>query len=411
MQGLHLTADLYGCRCAADLLTEAAVLADLCRTHTQAAGLTVVGEKWHTFPPYEGQPGGVTGTLLLAESHLAVHTWPERGGVTLDVYVCNFTEDNSAKARGLLENLIAGFRPGQAQRQQLLRGDEEAPAQAELRLENLNAQSVYGFRYDRQLLARDTPFQKLELLESRQLGRTLLLDGCHMTSERDEFFYHEALVHPAACAHPEPRRVLIVGGGDGGAAEEVLKHPSVQAITLVDLDPVVIEVARAELRSIHHGALDDPRVDVRCGDGAEHVRTTPDRYDLVLLDLTDPETPAGPLYTPAFLEQVRRVLAPGGAVVMHLGAPFYEPEQVRRLSAGLRRTFARTACYGLHIPLYGAYWGFAVASDSLEPAALASTDVAARLRQRGILDLQYYNPEVHGALFALPNFYRRLVVD
>ncbi len=411
MQGLHLTADLYGCRCAADLLTEAAGLADLCRTHTQAAGLTVVGEKWHTFPPYEGQPGGVTGTLLLAESHLAVHTWPERGGVTLDVYVCNFTEDNSAKARGLLENLIAGFRPGQAQRQQLLRGDEEAPAQAELRLENLNAQSVYGFRYDRQLLARDTPFQKLELLESRQLGRTLLLDGCHMTSERDEFFYHEALVHPAACAHPEPRRVLIVGGGDGGAAEEVLKHPSVQAITLVDLDPVVIEVARAELRSIHHGALDDPRVDVRCGDGAEHVRTTPDRYDLVLLDLTDPETPAGPLYTPAFLEQVRRVLAPGGAVVMHLGAPFYEPEQVRRLSAGLRRTFPRTACYGPHIPLYGAYWGSAVASDSLEPAAMASADVAARLRQRGILDLQYYNPEVHGALFALPNFYRRLVVD
>lgn len=411
MQGLHLTADLYGCRCAAALLAEPTRLADLCRTHTAAAGLTLVGEKWHKFSSHAGQPGGVTGMLLLAESHLAVHTWPERAGVTLDVYVCNFTEDNSAKARQLLEDLLAGFVPGQAQRQQLLRGEPDAPAQAELRLEDLNAQSVYGFRYDRRLLARDTPFQKLELMESRQLGRTLLLDGCHMTSERDEFFYHEALVHPAALAHPQPQHVLILGGGDGGAAEEVLKHPSVQAVTLVDLDPVVVEVARAELRAIHHGALDDPRVAVRCGDGGEHVRSTAQRYDLVLLDLTDPETPAGPLYTPAFFEQVRRVLAPGGAVVMHLGAPFYEPEQVRKLSAGLRRTFARTSCYGLHIPLYGAYWGFAVASDSLEPAAIDAADVAARMRQRGILDLQYYNPEVHGALFALPNFYRRLVVD
>lgn len=412
MQGLHLTADLYNCRCAAELLIDASRLAELCRTNTLAAGLTLVGEHWHTFPEHQGQPGGVTGMLLLAESHLAVHTWPERGGVTLDVYVCNFTSDNSGKARTLLESLLAAFEPGQAQRQELVRGDERGPSsEGELRLESLDGHSVYGFRYPERLLECRTAFQRLELVRSPRLGRTLLLDGHHMTSEADEFFYHEALVHPAAIAHPEPKNVLILGGGDGGAAEEMLKHPSVQQITLVDLDPEVVEVARRELGAIHRGALDDPRVNVQCGDGAAFVRQAQGqgRYDLVLLDLTDPETPAGPLYTPVFFEQVRSVLAPGGAVVLHLGSPFHEPHQVSGLAHSLRQVFQQVSAYGLHIPLYGSYWSLAVASDSLAPASLAAAEVAARLEQRQIGELQYYNPQVHGALFALPNFYRKLV--
>ena len=410
MQGLHLTADLYDCRCAADLLIDPDRLAAVCRDETIAAGLTLVGEHWHRFPDFQGEPGGVTGMLLLAESHLAVHTWPERRGVTLDVYVCNFTDDNSGKARSLLEKLLAAFAPAQAERQELQRGDESGPSAAgELRLEPLDAHSVYGFRYAERLLERQTAFQRLELLASPRLGRTLLLDGHHMTSEADEFFYHEELVHPAAIAHPDPQRVLILGGGDGGAAEEVLKHPSVRQVTLVDLDPEVVEVARRELHAIHRGALDDPRVQVRCGDGAAFVRAATERYDLVLLDLTDPETPAGPLYTPAFFEQVRRVLAPGGAVVLHLGAPFHEPRQVAGLAAALRATFQHVSPYGLHIPLYGAYWSLAVASDTLAPAKLAVPQAAERLARRAIGDLQYYNAEVHGALFALPNFYRKLV--
>ncbi len=409
MNGLHLTADLYGCRAPAALMTDPEHLGQLCRCAIEAAGLTLVGEKWHVFPDHEGSPGGVTGALLLAESHLAVHTWPERGGVTLDVYVCNFSQDNSDRARSVLDALAGAFRPARSQRQELRRGDEEAAGEGEMRLESLNADSVYGFRFSQRLLARPTPFQQLELLDSPQLGRTLLLDGHFMTSERDEFFYHEALVHPAAIAHPAPRQVLIAGGGDGGAAEELLKHPSVQQVALVDLDPAVVEVSRRHLRSIHRGALNDPRVAVHYGDAAAFVRETTQRFDLVLLDLTDPETPAGPLYTPAFFERLRRVLAPGGAVVLHLGAPFFEPGQVRSLALALQRCYARVSCYGLHVPLYGAYWAFAVASDDLAPPALAAGEVQARLDERGVGDLRYYNAPVHGALFALPTFYRELV--
>ncbi len=409
MEGLHLTADLAGCRCDPALLTDAARLADLCTTLTVAAGLTVVADRWHRFPDHGGSPGGVTGMLLLAESHLAVHTWPELGGITLDVYVCNFSEDNSDKARRLMSGLEDAFQPGRSRRQHLHRGRPGADSDGdEVVLEDLNDHSVYGFRFQRRLLSTRTRHQQLELLESAQLGRTLRLDGRFMTSEKDEFFYHEALVHPAALVHPFPERALILGGGDGGAAEELLKHGSVEGITLVDLDAEVIEVARRELAGIHRGALDDPRVRILCEDGELFVATAEDSFDLVLLDLTDPETPAGPLYTQAFMSRLKRILAPGGAVVIHLGAPFFEGEQVRALVRSLRDTFRIVSPYGLHIPLYGAYWGMAVASDDLDPSSLSALELADRLRRRAITDLRYYNPSVHAGLFALPNFYREL---
>lgn len=409
MEGLHLTADLHDCRCDVSLLTDAKQLAALCSSMTHRTGLTAVVDRWHTFPDHEGQPGGVTGVLLLAESHLAIHTWPERAAVTLDVYVCNFVLDNSGKARDLMGLLQQAFRPGRADRRQLHRGSGATTAADDgYVLEALNPHSVYGFRFERRLLSLRTPFQQLELLESEALGRTLRLDGRYMTSEADEFFYHEAMVHPAAMVHPFPERALILGGGDGGVAEELLKHPSMQRVTIVDIDPDVVDVARHELASIHRGALDDDRVRVLCEDGAAYVRSADDLFDLVVLDLTDPETPAGPMYTQEFMQSLGRVLAPGGAVVLHLGAPFFQPEQVRSLLLALRRTFRIVAPYGLHVPLYGAYWGMAVASDDFDPLSLTYEELASRLRRRGIGDLRYYNAQVHDALFALPNFYRDL---
>ncbi len=410
MQGLHLTADLYRCQSDATLLTDEAALAALCRQATLDAGLTIVGEKWHRFPDYQGQPGGVTGMLLLAESHLAIHTWPERGGVTLDVYVCNFETDNSARAEHLMAALESAFAPGDCQRQRLMRGERDGPAQpGEPLLEALDEHSVYGFRFDRRVLARDTGLQWLEVLESRELGLTLRLDGRLMTSEADEAFYHEALIHPAALAHPAPRRALIVGGGDGGALEELLKYRSIESATLVELDGGVVAAARDHLGSIHRGSLDDPRADVRIQDGAAYVRECGQTFDLVYLDLTDPETPAGPLYTQAFFEDCRAVLAPGGALVLHLGAPFHEPGQVSGLAAALGEVFPQVHAYGLHIPLYGSYWALAVASDTLDPAGLSAAEIGARLDARGIGDLQVYSAEFHGALFALPARYRRLL--
>ena len=178
---------------------------------------------------------------------------------------------------------------------------------------------------------------------------------------------------------------------------------------LAELDEAVVQAARTHLRSIHRGALDDARVQLQLGDAYAYVDACSERFDLVLMDLTDPDTPASALYSEAALARTQRVLAPGGALVLHLGSPVFHPEQVRSLAASLRARFAQVHCYGLYIPLYGAYWGFAVASDSLDPTTLTPFDVAQRLAERAVADLQYYNRATHGALFALPTYYQQLV--
>jgi spermidine synthase len=415
MQGLHLTADLYGCRCDASLLIDAMALAAMCRQAVSKAELTIVDEKYHTFPDWQGQPGGVTGAVLLAESHLAVHTWPERRGVTLDVYVCNFSTDNSSKAERLLDDLIVAFAPSRQGTNRILRGSKDPDDRSdELLLEWLNDGSAYGFRATRRLETVRTPFQMLEVFDTPQWGKLFRLDGAYMTSERDEFFYHEPIVHVAAISHPAPRSALVIGGGDGGSSEELLKHPSMKRVLLAELDPEVVRVAREHFGRVHHGVFDDPRLQVEIGDGASLVanlasRPDAERFDLIVLDLTDPDTPARTLYTQEFFRQARKVLAPGGALMMHIGSPVYAPERVSHLVAQLRGVFGTVRPFGLYVPLYGAYWGMACASDSLDPLALSADEVDRRLAQRAIDALDYYNGDVHRALFGLPNFFRRLI--
>jgi len=413
MQGLHLTADLYGCRCAPSLLTDATELAEVCRAAVRKVELTLVDEKFFTFPDYQGEPGGVTGAVLLAESHVAVHTWPERAGVTLDVYVCNFSTDNSSKAEQLLEDLIVAFAPRQQNTNRILRGTEDPDsAEGELLLEWLNADSAFGFRAARRLETVRTPYQTLEVFDTPQWGRLFRLDGCYMTSERDEFFYHEAITHTAAIAHASPASALVIGGGDGGSTEELLKHPSMRRVVLAELDAEVVRVAREHLGAVHRGAFDDPRVDLRIGDGwatVEALAHDAQRFDIVVLDLTDPDTPAHRLYTADFFRLLKRVMNPGAAVTLHVGSPLYRPDLVGRLLRELASVFAIVRPLGLYIPLYGAYWGLCCASDALDPLSIDSATAERRLAERGIGDLRYYNGDTHQGLFALPNFYRDLL--
>ncbi len=256
---------------------------------------------------------------------------------------------------------------------------------------------------------RTTPFQELEVWDTPDLGRLFRLDGCNMTSERDEFFYHENLVHPAAIAHPDPRSALVIGGGDGGSSEELLKHATMERVHMAELDPVVIEVARAQFGRVHRGAFDDPRLEVTVGDGLAYLRATPRRYDLVAMDLTDPVGPSLELYSPATFALAKGAMAPGGALVLHVGSPFSHPARVRQSLANLAQVFRLVTPYFVHIPLYGSIWGFACASDSLDPRAIDPAEVDRRVAARRIADLQYYNGDTHRAVFALPNYVRSLL--
>ena len=254
-----------------------------------------------------------------------------------------------------------------------------------------------------------SPLQAVEVHDTEAFGKLFRLDGHFMTSEKDEFFYHENLVHVAATTHPQPERALIIGGGDGGSAEELLKYPSIRTVTLVEIDLAVIDVARKYLQSVHRGCLDDPRLSLRIEDGFNFVRTTQDTFDLIVLDLTDPGGPATELYTPDFYAACNARLAPVGALTLHVASPVAHPQRVRDGLAALRSAFPLVTPYLTSVPLYGGLWMMAMCSSTLDPRQLTSMEVDRRLTRRGVGDLQYYNGDMHRAALALPNFIRDLV--
>ena len=268
----------------------------------------------------------------------------------------------------------------------------------------------WGFfvRTARQYERFNSPYQTVEVHETVPFGKLFRLDGCFMTSERDEFFYHENLVHVAAVTHPSPTRALIVGGGDGGSAEEILKHPSIKSVTLAEIDLAVVDISRKYLQNVHRGALDDPRVTIRIGDGFRFVMETREAFDLIVLDLTDPGGPSTALYTPEFYAACAARLGPQGAMTMHVGSPVAHPDRVRQTLAELGSTFAAVTPFLTAVPLYGGTWMMACCSASLDPRTLQAIDVDRRIAQRGIADLQFVNGDTYRAVLALPNFVRPL---
>jgi spermidine synthase len=254
-----------------------------------------------------------------------------------------------------------------------------------------------------------TAYQQAQIAVSPQFGRMLRLDGVFMLSEQDEFFYHENLIHIPAISHPCPRRALIIGGGDGGAAEELLKHNTIEAVTLVEIDPGVIDLARQHFQSVHHGVFDHPKLTVQIGDGRAYLEATPAQFDLIILDLTDPSGPSQALYTVEFYALCRRHLPPDGLLALHTESPVTRPVAWQRILATLKTAFPVVSPYLVYVPLYGTLWGMAAASACLSTGALSPGEINQRLLERGVTELQYYNPATHLAAHALPNFVMNLL--
>jgi spermidine synthase len=277
--------------------------------------------------------------------------------------------------------------------------------------EYLTESWAFFVRSSRQFEKFRSPFQAVEVHDTPQFGKLFRLDGHFMTSEKDEFFYHENLVHLAAIAHPSPESALIVGGGDGGSAEELLKHPSIRSVTLCEIDLAVVDIARKYLQAVHRGAFDDPRLTLKIEDGLAFVRSATEQYDLIVLDLTDAGGPSAALYTPDFYRACAQRLRPSGALTLHIASPIAHPERVRKTLVDLRTAFKIVTPYLTSIPLYGGLWMMASCSASLDPRGMSILDVDRRIAQRAIRNLQYYNGDMHRAALALPNFVRALVAD
>ncbi|HLQ02846.1 MAG TPA: polyamine aminopropyltransferase [Burkholderiales bacterium] len=399
MDGLHVVANLYRCRGDARYLTDAAALRQFCHDSINRAGLTILGDLFHEF-----DGGGVTGTVVLAESHLAIHTWPELQSVTLDVYVCNYTQDNGAKARQVVTDLMDLYRPEE-------HVQHDVPRDKRFMYEWLNGDYGFFLRSSKLIEASKTRFQDLEIHETPQFGKLFRLDGCFMTSEREEFVYHETLIHPALAALSAPKRVLVIGGGDGGAAEEALKHPSVDQVIMVELDEKVVEISKEHFGAIHRGVFANPKLKLLIDDGLKYLSETKEKFDHIALDLPDPIGPATALYEEAFFRDCKRALAPGGVLTLHMGSPWSRPDRVRTLYGRLAKMFKIARPYTMFIPLYGCLWSMCACSDSTDVVSVGAAEIDARVSARGVTHLQYYNGATHQALFALPNFVRELTVE
>lgn len=238
-------------------------------------------------------------------------------------------------------------------------------------------------------------YQDIAVIESREFGRMLVLDGVIQFSLRDEFVYHEMLAHVPLFTHPRPEKVLVIGGGDGGTVREILKHPEVKRVHLVDIDGMVLEVCREFFPELAM-SLEDPRVGVHIADGIEFVKEHQQAFDVILVDSTDPEGPAEGLFTKEFYGSVAQALRRGGLMAMQSGSSFFTPRLVRATYQTIASQFAAVQLYLASVPTYSlAPWGFMLA---------AKRHPVSGRRQPGSLNTRYYSPEVHKAAFAIPPF-------
>lgn len=265
-----------------------------------------------------------------------------------------------------------------------------------------------AFRVTRRLHEERTPYQHLEVYESPTFGRMLVLDGAVQTTELEEFVYHEMLVHPALCTHPAPHRVLIIGGGDGGALEEALKHPLDQAV-LVEIDGAVVRASRTYLTTICRDAFDDPRARVVIGDGIAFVEEGDERFDVVLVDSTDPQGPSVGLYSPEFYGHVARRLTPQGVLAVQSGSPLYQADLVQSVRSHLRAVFPVVRTYLAAVVAYpGVLWSFTLASLGRDPLSIPPEEIAHRTQGLG---LRSYTPTFHRTAFDLPPYLRDRLGD
>lgn len=259
-----------------------------------------------------------------------------------------------------------------------------------------------GLKVRRQLHAERSEFQYIEVLDTEYAGRVLVLDGVFMTSEKDEFFYHEMIVHPALVSAPRIERVLIIGGGDGGTAREVLRHPGVKKCVMVEIDERVVAACKDHLPSIGT-AWDDPRLELRFEDGVKYVREEEvEPFDVVILDGSDPVGPAKGLFDASFYRGVRRVLAEDGVFALQSESPTVYEDLFFDIQKTLRGVFGSVHPYFGSVFLYGAgMWTWTLASQSGDPLTIHPERAAA------IADgSRYYTEAIHRASFAQPAFVR-----
>ncbi len=255
-----------------------------------------------------------------------------------------------------------------------------------------------------------TAFQTVEIIDTDPFGLTLVLDGKTQSAQADEFIYHEALVHPAMVAHPDPRSVLIAGGGEGATLREVLAHRTVQRAVMVDLDRELVALCREHLPGWHRGAFDDPRGELVFDDARRYLEQASGSFDVIIVDITDPTEggPSLPLFTEAFYRMALGRLTPGGIFVTQAGPASHGlANAFTAICSTLRAAAGSVHPYRADVPSFGGEWGFALAVKDGGLPSLTPREIDGRIGERVTADLGFYDGDAHAGLFALPRWLRR----
>ena len=247
-------------------------------------------------------------------------------------------------------------------------------------------------------------FQHIQLVDTHEYGKMLILDGIVQTTEKDEFFYHEMMVHVPMLSHPDPKQVLIIGGGDGGVLREVLRHPQVEKAAMVEIDPNVVDFSKKYLPSINNGAFEDKRTELVFADGAEYVEQTDDMYDVVIVDSPDPIGPAQVLFSEKFYVLVHRLLNPNGIMVRQTGSLQLQADEQKQTYNILKNIFPRVVFYVYSVPTYiGGLFSSVFCSENINPKNIRLDEIQTKVNDIS-LETTYYNPGIHIGSIHLPEF-------
>ena len=272
----------------------------------------------------------------------------------------------------------------------------------------VEAGSGYGqcIKVKEKLFEKQTPFQKIEIFETCEMGRLLMLDGIIQLTSYDEFAYQEMMAQLPYYAHGNPENVLVIGGGDGGVLRELARHKEIKSLDICEIDEEVINAARQFLPELACG-YDDSRVKINIADGSKFIQDKDGFYDLIIVDSTDPGGPGAPLFTAEFYANLKRALRPGGVVATQAESPWLLPDVVKQLFSAAKANFKFTGYGAISVPTYPTGMiAVCAASDSKDisiPAREVEPEIASQLR--------YYNSTIHRAAFALPNFVKNLLQE
>jgi spermidine synthase len=420
--GNHILVEFSGC--TPQIMNEVSTIEQGMVDAAIKAGATVINSTFHHFSPY-----GVSGVVVIQESHLAIHTWPEYGYAAVDLFTCgdidswisfdHLKEVFQAKNYSAIE-----IRRGSLSLLDRLDFDlttmrEEAKGRTNPDFYTRNVwftdkddNQALSLRYTGQVFHDvQSPFQRVKVLESYKYGKMLTLDDMVMTTEKDEFHYHEMISHPALFTHGNAKNILVIGGGDGGTVREILRHEGVEKVTMVEIDGEVIEACKQHLPTIA-SAFDHPKLELIVGDGISFAANAKEEsYDLILVDGSDPVGPAEGLFSVEFFNNCANALKPGGILLTQGESPKFNDKAFAELHHTLVDIFGKEQTFTslFFVPTYPTgMWSFqwGVKGD-LNPKKITNdVEIDAFVERHG---LRYYNADIHRASFATPGFVKELL--